>query len=65
MKKTENITRAITPQKKGKDIIIDNILPPIPPVVQQAGGGETNIIVLGKSLNSNIKESILNDAAYT
>ena len=56
---------SITPQKKGKDIIIDNILPPIPPVVQQAGGGETNIIVLGKSLNSNIKESILNDAAYT
>ena len=65
IKKTENITGAITPQKKGKDIIIDNILPPIPPVVQQAGGGETNIIVLGKSLNSNIKESILNDAAYT
>ena len=56
---------SITPQKKGKDIIIDNILPPIPPVVQQAGGGETNIIVLGKSLNSNIKESILTDAAYT
>ena len=56
---------SITPQKKGKDIVIDNILPPIPPVVQQAGGGETNIIVLGKSLNSNIKESILNDAAYT
>ena len=65
IKKTENITGAITPQKKGKDIIIDNILPSIPPVVQQAGGGETNIIVLGKSLNSNIKESILNDAAYT
>ena len=56
---------SITPQKKGKDIIIDNILPPIPPVVQQAGGGETNIIILGKSLNSNIKESILTDAAYT
>ena len=63
--KKADITKSITKEKKSKTIVVDNILPPIPPVVQQAGGGETNIIVLGKSLNSNIKESILNDAAYT
>ena len=63
VKKTD-ITKSITKNKKSKNIVVDNIIPP-QMTSQSQGESKTKIIVLGKSLNSMVKENILLDAAYT
>ena len=50
--------------EKPKTIVVDNIIPStqVTQIPQESG---TKLIVLGKSLNSMVKENILLDAAYT
>ena len=59
-----DLTSSITPSSTNKEIVIDNIIPSQNQTISQ-GGGETDIIVVESSLNSNVKESLLLDAAYT
>jgi len=63
--KKADITKSITKNKKSKNIVVDNIIPAQNQVAQSQGESQTRIIVLGKSLNSMVKENILLDAAYT
>ena len=63
--KKADITKSITKEKKSKNIVVDNIIPTQNQVSQIQGESQTQIIVLGKSLNSMVKENILLDAAYT
>ena len=59
-----DIAKSITKIKKPKNIVVDNIIPSqMSPQNQE--GGKTKVIMLGKSLNSMVKENILLDAAYT
>ena len=59
-----DIAKSITKIKKPKNIVVDNIIPSqMSPQNQE--GGKTKVIVLGKSLNSMVKENILLDAVYT
>ena len=62
--KNADITKSITKERKSKTIVVDNILPStqVTQIPQESG---TKLIVLGKSLNSMVKENILLDAAYT
>jgi outer membrane murein-binding lipoprotein Lpp len=62
--KKADITKSITKEKKPKNIVVDNIIPS-QMIPQNQEGGKTKVIVLGKSLNSMVKENILLDAAYT
>jgi len=62
--KKADITKSITKIKKPKNIVVDNIIPS-QMIPQNQEGGKTKVIVLGKSLNSMVKENILLDAAYT
>ena len=62
--KKADITKSITKNKKSKNIVVDNIIPSTQ-VTQLSQESETKLIVLGKSLNSMVKENILLDAAYT
>ncbi len=62
---SSDITGTITPQKKSKNIVVDNIIPP-QIVSQSQGESRTRVIMVGgKTLNSIIKENLLLDAAYT
>ena len=61
---SKDLTSSITPSSTNKEIVIDNIIPSQNQTIGQ-GGGETDIIVVESSLNSNVKESLLLDAAYT
>ena len=63
--KKADITKSITKNKKSKNIVVDNIIPAQNQVAQSQRESQTQIIVLGKSLNSMVKENILLDAAYT
>ena len=62
--KNADITKSITKERKSKTIVVDNIIPStqVTQIPQESG---TKLIVLGKSLNSMVKENILLDAAYT
>ena len=62
--KNADITKSITKERKSKTIVVDNIIPStqVTQIPQENG---TKLIVLGKSLNSMVKENILLDAAYT
>ena len=62
--KKADITKSITKEKKSKTIVVDNIIPSTQ-VAQLSQESETKFVVLGKSLNSMVKENILLDAAYT
>ena len=62
--KKADVTKSITKDKKSKNIVVDNIIPP-QMTSQSQGESKTKVIVLGKSLNSMVKENILLDAAYT
>ena len=62
--KKADITKSITKEKKSKTIVVDNIIPSTQ-AAQLSRESETKLIVLGKSLNSMVKENILLDAAYT
>ena len=62
--KKADITKSIIKEKKSKTIVVDNIIPSTQ-VAQLSQESETNFVVLGKSLNSMVKENILLDAAYT
>ena len=62
--KKADITKSIVKEKKPKNIVVDNIIPSqMSPQNQE--GGKTQVIVVGKSLNSMVQENILLDAAYT
>ena len=64
--KKADITKSITKEKKSKTIVVDNILPSTQVTqLPQAQESQAKLIVLGKSLNSMVKENILLDAAYT
>ena len=64
--KNPDITSTITKQKKSKNIVVDNIIPSTQVTqLPQAQESQVKLIVLGKSLNSMVKENILLDAAYT
>ena len=63
--KKADITSTITRNKKPKNIVIDNIVPPQMTSQIQGGESQRQVIVVGKSLNSMVKENILLDAAYT
>ena len=64
--KKADITKSITKEKKSKTIVVDNIIPSTQVTqLPQAQESQTKLIVLGKSLNSMVKENILLDAAYT
>ena len=54
----------ITPQNNKKRIVVDNIIPK-KQITSVQNKSKTELIVVGKSLNSIIKESILTEAAYT
>ena len=55
---------SITPLSTNNEIVIDNIIP-AQNQVAQSQGGQGDIIVVESSLNSNVKDSLLLDAAYT
>ena len=55
---------SITPSSTNNEIVIDNIIPDQNQVAQSQGG-QGDIIVVESSLNSNVKDSLLLDAAYT
>ena len=55
---------SITPSSTNNEIVIDNIIPSQNQVAQSQGG-QGDIIVVESSLNSNVKDSLLLDAAYT
>ena len=64
--KKADITKSITKNKKSKNIVVDNIIPSTQVTqLPQAQESQVKLIVLGKSLNSMVKENILLDAAYT
>ena len=64
--KKADITKSITKEKKSKTIVVDNIIPSTQVTqLPQAQESQAKLIVLGKSLNSMVKENILLDAAYT
>ena len=63
--KKADITKSITKNKKSKNIVVDNIVQPQQMASQIQGESQTQVIVVGKSLNSMVKENILLDAAYT
>ena len=64
--KKSDITKSITKEKKSKTIVVDNIMPSTQVTqLPQAQESQAKLIVLGKSLNSMVKENILLDAAYT
>ena len=54
----------ITPQNNKKRIVVDNIIPK-KHITSVQNKSKAELIVVGKSLNSIIKESILTEAAYT
>ena len=54
----------ITPQNNKKRIVVDNIIPK-KQMTSVQNKSKTELIVVGKTLNSIIKESILTDAAFT
>ena len=54
----------ITPNSNKKIIVVDNIIPK-KQITSVQNKSKTELIVVGKSLNSIIKESILTDAAFT
>ena len=54
----------ITPQNNKKTIVVDNIIPK-KQMTSVQNKSKTELIVVGKTLNSIIKESILTEAAYT
>ena len=55
---------SITPSSTNNEIVIDNIIP-AQNQVAQSQGGQGDIIVVESSLNSNVNDSLLLDAAYT
>lgn len=55
---------SITPSSTNNEIVIDNIIP-AQNQVAQSQGGQGDIIVVESPLNSNVKDSLLLDAAYT
>ena len=55
---------SITPLSTNNEIVIDNIIP-AQNQVAQSQGGQGDIIVVESPLNSNVKDSLLLDAAYT
>lgn len=59
-----DLTSSITPSSTNNEIVIDNIIP-AQNQVAQSQGGQGDIIVVESSLNSNVKDSLLLDAAYT
>ena len=59
-----NLTDSITPSSTNNEIVIDNIIP-AQNQVTQSQGGQGDIIVVESPLNSNVKDSLLLDAAYT
>tara|TARA_S200000501_G_scaffold328499_1_gene328452 strand:- start:22 stop:1323 length:1302 start_codon:yes stop_codon:yes gene_type:complete len=61
---SSDVTGTITPQKKSKNIVIDNIIPSQQTMSAQ-GETQTELIIVGKSSGSMVKENILLDAAYT
>ena len=64
--KKADIIKSITKNKKSKNIVVDNIIPSTQVTqLPQAQESQVKLIVLGKSLNSMVKENILLDAAYT
>ena len=64
--KKADITKSITKERKSKTIVVDNIIPSTQVTqLPQAQESQAKLIVLGKSLNSMVKENILLDAAYT
>ena len=64
--KKADITKSITKEKKSKTIVVDNIIPSTQVTqLPQAQESQAKLIVLGKSLNSMVKENILLNAAYT
>ena len=64
--KKSDITKSITKERKSKTIVVDNIIPSTQVTqLPQAQESQAKLIVLGKSLNSMVKENILLDAAYT
>jgi len=62
--KNADVTKSITKERKSKTIVVDNIIPStqVTQIPQESG---TKLIVVGKSLNSMVKENILLDAAHT
>ena len=62
--KNADVTKSITKERKSKNIVVDNIIPStqVTQIPQESG---TKLIVVGKSLNSMVKENILLDAAHT
>ena len=62
--KNADVTKSITKKRKSKTIVVDNIIPStqVTQIPQESG---TKLIVVGKSLNSMVKENILLDAAHT
>ena len=54
----------ITPQNNKKTIVVDNIIPK-KQMTSVQNKSKTELIVVGKTLNSIIKESILSEAAFT
>ena len=61
---SKDLTSSITPSSTNNEIVIDNIIPAQSQMVSQ-GGGEGDLIVVESPLNSNVKDSLLLDAAYT
>ena len=59
-----NLTDSITPSSTNNEIVIDNIIP-AQNQVAQGQGDQGDIIVVESPLNSNVKDSLLLDAAYT
>ena len=59
-----DFTNSITPTKKTKKVIVNNNIPVVESITSQ-GKGQTQIIMVGKTLNSIVRENILLDAAYT
>ena len=59
-----DFTNSITPTKKTKKVIVNNNIPIVESVTNQ-GKIQTQIVMVGKTLNSIVRENILLDAAYT
>ena len=65
LNKTKVSSDSITPNRKGKDIVVIDDSQEAPMMQSSSEGGSTQILVVGNSLNTLVKQILLTDLAYT
>ena len=65
LNKTTVSSDSITPNRKGKDIVVIDDSQEAPMMQSSSEGGSTQILVVGNSLNTLVNQRLLTDLAYT